>query len=144
MRKVIGLLFVLMMVACGNTSDTPDTPDAKAEMIVCTAAYRSSVSSPIEREESLTFEDADAEQSLTFADLVFYAAYDAGEGDNERTLRTWVMAINGSITYNSQLYQLSLDSGPENQFIGGHGFTGLNYTYHPTSAAELQFWCESR
>lgn len=141
MRKFIVLLIVFMLAACGDASDNEVV---KADTIVCTAAYRSSVSSPIVGEESLTFEEADAEQSLTFSDLVFHAAYDMGEGDNERSLRTWVTAIDESITYNSQLYQLPLDSGPANQFIGGHGFTGLNYTYHPTSAAELQFWCESR
>ncbi len=144
MRKFIVLLFVLMLAACGDSSDASDIAGARSDVIVCTAAYRSSVSGPIEREESLTFEDADAEQTLTFSDLVFHAAYDAGEVDNERTLRTWVTAIDESVTYNSQLYQLPLDSGPENQFIGGHGFTGLNYTYHPASSAELQFWCESR
>ncbi|HUV93017.1 MAG TPA: hypothetical protein VMV80_08020 [Anaerolineales bacterium] len=36
---------------------------------------------------------------------------------------------------------LPIDSGPQNQFIGGHGFTGLNYSYQPDSGAELQYWC---
>ena len=64
--------------------------------------------------------------------------------NNERSLRTWVTALDESVIYNSQLYQLPLDSGPSNQFVGGHGFTGLNYSYHPDSSAELQFWCEAR
>jgi hypothetical protein len=88
--------------------------------------------------------DADAEQSLAFADLVFHAAYATGEGDDERALRTWVTGADKTVIYNVQLYQLPLDSGPDNQFVGGHGFTGLNYTYHPASAAELQFWCEAQ
>ncbi len=41
----------------------------------------------------------------------------------------------------STLYQLPPDSGPQNQFGGGHGFTGLNYSYAPDSTAELQYWC---
>jgi len=141
-NRSIVLLFVLMLVAC---SSAETAPPAKASAIVCTAAYRSSVSAPIEREETLSFSDADAEQSLTFTDLVFHAAYTTGENDNERALRTWVTATaDESFIYNVQLYQLPLDSGPDNQFVGGHGFTGLNYTYHPTSLAELQFWCETQ
>ena len=41
----------------------------------------------------------------------------------------------------SHLYQLPQDSGPTDQFVGAHGFTGLNYVYHPDSGVELQFWC---
>ena len=32
---------------------------------------------------------------------------------------------------------------PENEFVGGHGFTGLAYEFDPDSKAELQFWCEA-
>jgi hypothetical protein len=39
----------------------------------------------------------------------------------------------------SQLYQLRDHGLPENDFVGGHGFSGLNYVYHPTSPAELQY-----
>lgn len=140
MYRLTILIFVLMLVACGGAA----APTTRADAIVCTAAYRSSISVPIEREETLSFGDADAEQSLAFADLVFHAAYATGKSDNERTLRTWVTTTDETVIYNVQLYQLPLDSGPDNQFIGGHGFTGLSYTYHPTSAAELQFWCEAQ
>ena len=141
MVRLLVLLFVLMLVACTGVDAAPA---AKADAIVCTAAYRSSVSDPLEREETLSFDDTDAEQSLTFTDLVFHAAYTTGERDNERALRTSVTATDETLIYNLQLYQLPLDNGPENQFVGGHGFTGLNYTYHPTSLAELQFWCEAQ
>lgn len=141
MDRLCILLFILMLVACGSV-DAAST--AKADAILCTAAYRSSVTNPIEREETLSFDEADAEQSLAFTDLVFHAAYTTGERDNERVLRTWVTATDETVIYNIQLYQLPLDRGPDNQFVGGHGFTGLNYTYHPTSLAELQFWCEAQ
>lgn len=103
----------------------------------------------IEREETLTFTDADAEQSIAFADLVFHAAHSTGAVDNERALRLWVTDASASpgtstgdtVVLHTTLYQLPLDSGPQNQFIGGHGFTGLNYSYAPASGAELQYWC---
>jgi hypothetical protein len=141
MVRLIVLLFVLMMVACTGVDAAPA---ARADAIVCTAAYRSSVAAPLEREETVSFGDSDAEQSLAFTDLVFHAAYTTGELDNERALRTWVTATDETVIYNIQLYQLPLDKGPDNQFVGGHGFTGLNYTYHPMSLAELQFWCEAQ
>jgi hypothetical protein len=39
----------------------------------------------------------------------------------------------------SNLFQFGTDLS--NQFHGGHGFTGLNYVYHPKDDSELQFWC---
>jgi hypothetical protein len=40
------------------------------------------------------------------------------------------------------LFQLR-DVAPENQFIGGHGFTGLVYVSYPGTSEDLQFFCES-
>lgn len=146
MRKIL-LLFGLLLIAC---SGEEATIAPKADTITCTAAYRADVTQPIEREESITFSDSDDEQSLAFADMVFHAAYSTGEADNERVLRLWVtdgmetavLSEAETAVYHSQLYQLPNDSGPQNQFVGGHGFTGLNYSYAPDSSAELQFWCE--
>ena len=138
MRK-FWILLGLLLVACGAGDEAATL---RAENLSCTAAYRSSVSQPIEREESITFNDSDAEQMIAFADMVFHAAYSAGEADNERNLRVWVTDVADTAVIQSTLYQLPIDSGPQNQFVGGHGFTGLNYSYHPQSQAELQFWCE--
>lgn len=137
MRKLwvlIGLVWVL--AACGAETAVP-----KAENITCTTAYRSSVEQGIEREETITFADSDDEQAIPFTDMVFHAAYSAGEMDNERALRMWVTDISETAVSQSTLYQLPPDSGPQNQFSGGHGFTGLNYSYAPDSMAELQYWC---
>jgi hypothetical protein len=150
MRKVL-IIVGLLLVACGGSggADTAVT-SPKAETITCTAAYRSSVEVGIEREETLTFTGSDAEQSVAFADITFHAAYSTGELDNERSLRLWVTRagedmVGGDETAvsHSTLYQFPPDSGPQNQFMGGHGFTGLNYSYHPGSGAEMQFWCEA-
>ena len=133
------LVLVLLLAACSSESEVI-VP--KAENITCTAAYRAGVSQPIEREESFALADSDAEQSIAFTDMVFQAAYSAGESDNERGLRLWVTDVEETVVFQTQLYQFELNSGPQNQFLGGHGFTGLNYSYHPDTAAEMQFWCE--
>ena len=147
MRKLL-LFLIVLLTACGGA----EASSPKAETISCTAAYRASVEQGIEREETILFGDTDAEQSLPFADMVFHAAYSAGEADNERNLRVWVTGVGETpalsdaetAVYHSTLYQLPINSGPQNQFVGGHGFTGLTYSYEPDSGAELQFWCEAK
>jgi len=136
MRKFWILLGLLLAACSGADGSAP----AKAEGVICTAAYRTDVNQSIEWEETITFTDNDAEQMIAFADMMFHAAYSAGETDNERNLRVWVTDAGGAVLQ-STLYQLPLDSGPQNQFAGGHGFTGLHYSYAPDSSAELQFWC---
>lgn len=133
----------LLLAACSTGSVATIAPAARAEAITCTAAYRADVSQPIAGEESVVFTDNDAAHSIAFADLTFHAAYRAGETDNERTLRIRVSDAADAITYQSLLYQLDPESGPLNQFWGGHGFTGLGYGYHPVSQAEIQFWCQA-
>ena len=99
---------------------------------------------PIEREETLIFADADLEQQLVFDDAVFNAAYTSGDFNGERSLRLWITeSADSAQVYQSQLFQLELNNGPQNQFVGGHGFTGLHYSYHPISGSETQYWCES-
>lgn len=147
MRRYFVFLIVLLS-ACGGA----ETAVPKAETISCTAAYRASVAQGIEREETILFSDTDSEQSIVFSDMVFHAAYSAGEADNERNMRVWVTGGGETpapseaetAVYHATLYQLPLNSGPQNQFVGGHGFTGLTYSYQPESGAELQFWCEAK
>jgi hypothetical protein len=98
---------------------------------------------PIASEDSVAIPDDDMAEyaSLEANDLVFHAQYWSGATDGERALRLWVTAAGLTEPLTSQLYQLPQDSGPVDQFSGGHGFTGLNYVYHPDSGAELQYWC---
>lgn len=142
--KNLLILWILFLISCGGGVETAVSTPANAENITCTVAYRSSVEVGIEQEETLTFVDSDDEQAITFADMVFHAAYSAGEQDNERNLRVWVTE-DGADTAVSQstLYQFEPNSGPKDQFVGGHGFTGLNYSYHSQSSAEMQFWCSA-
>jgi len=135
---IVAVGLSLWLAACGGES----VVSPKADQIVCTVAYRSSVEVGIEQEETLTFTDTDDEQSMAFAEMVFHAAYGAGVVDNERNLRVRVTDTAETIIL-ATLYQFPTDSGPQNQFVGGHGFTGLTYSYAPTSTAELQFWCEA-
>lgn len=140
--KTLTTLFILsfLLAACGGT---PVAEPPSADMIRCTAAYRSATTQPLEQEETLTFTNTSAEQTAVFTTMTLHTAYNSGTADNERNLRVWVTDTAETTTYHSTLYQFPLDSGPQNQFVGGHGFTGLTYSYAPDSTAELQFWCEA-
>lgn len=127
----------LLLVACVGG----ETAVSKAEGIVCNTAYRSSTGVPVEREEKISFSDEDGQETLTFADLAFHAQYASGQMNRERALRLWVTEAGGTAELVAQLYQLELEAGPQNQFVGGHGFTGLSYVTHPQTGAELQFYC---
>ena len=134
---MVGLLAAGLM-ACAAAPTT-----TRAEEFVCHYAYRPSVTVPISSEGSVNFPDFDTAEFIGSEndDLVFHAQYWSGADDGERALRLWVMAVGRAEPLTSHLYQLPQDSGPSDQFVGGHGFTGLNYVYHPDSGAELQFWC---
>jgi len=132
------MVVTILLCGCGGTTGS----DPKAKLITCHTAYRSSPGREIEREDSLIFSSADEQQKLSYENLVFLAQYSSGEIDQERALRLWVTEPGKSDPITVHLYQLSPDSGPQNQFVGGHGFTGLNYISHPVTEAELQFWCE--
>lgn len=45
--------------------------------------------------------------------------------------------------FHSTLYQLETDSGPQNQLVGGHGFTGLNYSYTISFCSSGVMGCSS-
>ena len=137
MRKLF-ILLGLLLAACQGAGETA-VP--RADSITCHTAYRSGVSVPIESEDTLSFSDEDSQQTLDYTDLVFHAQYSSGEFDHERALILRVTEQGETEAFTSQLYQLTAGSGPQNQFAGGHGFTGLNYVTHTTTGAELQIWC---
>ena len=134
------LLLTISATACAANAKDPDF-GPRASEIQCHTAYRSNPGGPIETETEVTLTDSDGQQDANFGDLDFHAQYGDGQGDGERSLRLGVSPAGKSDTLTSILFQLPLDGGPQNQFVGGHGFTGLHYVYHP-DGAELQFWCQ--
>ena len=129
-------LALFPVVACSDG-------DGRASAILCSTAYRASVTEPLTQSEHLRIEDEDSVDSMAYVQLELHARYSTGRTDNERALRLWVTPSGEDGEIVSQLFQLPPDSGPTNQFVGGHGFTGLNYAYDSASGAELQYWCEA-
>jgi len=141
------VLVLLVLVSCNGT---PAQSNEAQTMLVppgidCHLAYRSSVTVGIEREEIVTFSIKDEARTVTFPQLQFQAQYWGGvEKWEEYALRISILPAEGSNELVAQLYQFSKTEALQNQFVGDHGFTGLHYTYHPTSGAELQYWCVAK
>lgn len=132
-----------IVVALSVTLSACVGPERAAE-ISCNTAYRVSMSEELTGTDTIGFADEQSTQSIPYTYLEFHAEYRPGLDDYERVLRVWVTPTATEQLLSVQLYQLAVDEGPTNQFVGGHGFTGLNYVYDPVSGAELQYWCEAR
>ena len=85
--------------------------------------------------------DGDVEL-IEFDDLGFKASYIDDEFE-ARALVISITNLNSGDEIARQLNQMDRGESLINQFIGGHGFTGLMYVYHPSSPGELQYFCES-
>jgi hypothetical protein len=139
-RIVVLSLLVAVVAGTGCVSAAAGAPSS----ITCHTQYR-----PDEEnlrgasERSLTVERADdispRPQALEFATLMLEVAYqgDAPEGRNV----TVVVTTPDGEPVVRDLYQFTDGTELNNEFAGGHGFTGLQYVFHEGSS--LQVWCDS-
>ena len=139
------LVLAVVAVSCADpTVAAPGAGDA-LPTLTCHAAYRDSVERGIQREETVELEPA-SDDTIPFPDasIGFQYSFDEGEG---AALVTTVTTREGR-EFHQTLYQLGGGGAGDdlqlvelNSFLGGHGFTGLNYAYPPGSDAEVQYWC---
>ena len=134
-------LIGLMLWGAGRRAAS-EPPEPQPVTIVCHLFYRDSPAVPPGPESTLTLTPPTDRQSARFETLEFSAQYqdDPFEG---RSLFIAVTAVDSNQQLTGQLYQMDRQQGTRNQFQGGHGFTGLAYVYHPSSA-ELQYFCDSQ
>lgn len=111
------------------------------QQITCHLAYRPNTGSRITQEDTIVIENKNTDLQQTIGEFNFNILYLDGSMGGERSLRLSVTPTNGTNEITAHLYQLPQHNGPSNQFIGGHGFTGLTYVTDVVSNAELQFWC---
>ncbi len=142
-RAWIGLLVVLLtLVACGSPSGESASGGGAGELpdtVSCEVYYRPAAGTPLEGTK-LTLSTAGDRKMLDFDDLRFEATLlsDAGEG---QSLSIAVSDLVAEAELTRGLYQFDPQQGLADQFVGGHGFTGLAYVYHPASTSELQYFC---
>ena len=140
-RLAASLVWTLSALGCDGASGDGGGGDLR-----CSAYYRSSVEGDTEHqalEEHLNAVNEE-EQVAVLGEFRFSVLYfdDEYEG-RELTVTVLDELAQPARTIERQLFQLSRDSAPVNEFEGDHGFTGLSYVYHPTASGELQYLCHS-
>jgi hypothetical protein len=154
-RVLPALVLVSGLSGCARGSSGPD---AAAEMsgtpsegaggsIHCTYAYRltniaseGTPPSALELEERALDVGPEEAASETLGQLTLSVRYDASQFEGNSFSLT-VSAAEAQVL--AVLFQFG--SGlPQNQFAGGHGFTGLLYFTHPTAGGDYQAFCEVR
>ena len=138
----IGLLVTLVfLTACSSPAEEGrgDQVGTMPDTVSCEVFYRPAAGAPFE-ESKLTLSTAGARELLTFEDMGFEATFlsDAGEG---KSLSIVVTDLGAGAELTRGLYQFDSQAGLRDQFVGGHGFTGLAYVYHPSSGSEIQYFC---
>ena len=131
----------VLLVGCSPSPETSGRQPVVPVSIECHVFYRASTT---ERLSELTVRltmDGDVEL-IEFDDLGFNASYIDDEFE-ARALVISITNLNSGDEIARQLNQMDRGESLINQFIGGHGFTGLMYVYHPNSPGELQYFCES-
>jgi hypothetical protein len=131
--------------AAGDRSGTPS--EGAGGSIHCTYAYRltnvaseGTPPSALELEERALDVGPGEAASETLGQLTLSARYGADPFEGNSFSLT-VSSAEAQVL--SVLFQFG--SGlPQNQFAGGHGFTGLLYFTHPTAGGDYQAFCEVR
>lgn len=137
----VGSLIILVaMTGCGTSADeTGGQAEGIPASITCEVYYRPAASASLDG-STFSLSTAGDQESLTFEDMAFVATSisDAGEG---QSLSIVVSDTSTGAELTRGLYQFDPEGGLGDQFIGGHGFTGLAYVFHPASDGEIQYYC---
>ncbi len=134
-------LLLLPLILLGCTLAAPDSggTSENLEAVVCEVFYRPGAGQPLAAAPPITLA-GNERQGETFTAMGFEAFYQEDEFEG-LALSVVIVDQETGAEISRQLYQFDPENFPENQFIGGHGFTGLNYVFHPGSSAEMQYFC---
>jgi len=134
------LLMAFIISACSNP-ENPSKGQASIDGdIICEVFYRPDAGMGLEAAPQITFTGDNDLQERLFETMTFESRYQDDEFEG-RTLSIAVINPQNGAEITRQLYQFDPLNPVENQFIGGHGFTGLNYVFQTDSSAEMQFFC---
>jgi hypothetical protein len=110
------------------------------DQIVCEVNYRKGGEQSFEPAPLIQFAGGTEMQSHAFDELLFEAWFQDDEFEG-RALSVVVVNLENDQELIRQLYQFDAQNPVENQFVGGHGFTGLNYVFKPKATDEIQYFC---
>ena len=136
----INLLLAVSLSGCSSPETAPDALPSGQGIIVCEVFYRSSSGEGLEAAPLITFSEGNDLKAVEFDTMMFEAQFQDDDYEG-RALRIVVTDQDNGDEITRQLYQFDKQNPVENQFVGGHGFTGLNYIFQSDSSAEVQFFC---
>lgn len=139
---IVGLTLIVLVFISGCRAAETTSGDEAADnsTIVCEVFYRPGAEQAMEEVLEIIFTGGGDKQSREFEDMVLDAWFQDDEFEG-RALTIEVATLDTDKGIARQLYQFDSQNPVENQFIGGHGFTGLNYVFHPNSPAVVQYFC---
>ena len=140
----IGLTIVLIILGlisgCTTTETGSGSQTSGASTLVCEVYYRPNAGQSLEAAQPMVFTQGNEQKTHDFENMNFEARFQDDQFEG-RALSIAVTNRDTGDDISRQLYQIDPQNPVENQFIGGHGFTGLNYVFHPDSSAEMQYFC---
>ena len=137
----LAIAATVLLLGCTPPPSASVRPAVVPVRIECQVFYRASTSESLSESSVQLTTDGDVEV-IEFDDLGFSASY-FDDGFEARALVISITNLDSGDEIARQLNQMDRGKSLINQFIGGHGFTGLIYVNHPSSPGELQYFCES-
>ncbi|MGE5564166.1 MAG: hypothetical protein ACM3ZV_12810 [Bacillota bacterium] len=151
--KALLLLAPLLLTACAAAAPLPkrlpdpgppfpDTWPRPPHPFVCQASTTANYPyGPLKPLPEISMSE-EGERSVSADGFRFQVTY-----DNDRyevpSLNVYVYWQPTGKLIEQTLFQLDPINKSVNQFLGGHGFTGLHYVYGPDGTAQLQYVCTS-
>jgi hypothetical protein len=126
-----------MLIACRTD---PDDSAAAKESTICEVFYRAGGERSFESAPPIIFSGGTEKKFHAFDEQAFETWFQDDEFEGHSLFIVIVNLENDSEIVR-QLYQFVAQKPVENQFVGGHGFTGLNYVFKPKATDEIQYSC---
>ena len=144
-KHIAGLGWILILIIFATSCSSPSTPDvgggAIEGSINCHAFYRLTPGEGLTEAPNMALSMEGDLEFIKFENMEIRAQTFADQFEGQ-SLSIAITNLDDNTELNRYLYQLDQSKGLSNQFIGGHGFTGLNYIFHPVGEAEMQFFCD--
>ena len=134
------VFFSILTSGCSALETPTDSALSGGTTIVCEVFYRPDAGVGLETAPLITFSGGNESKSHQFETMSLEARFQDDEFEG-RALSIAVSDLESKEEITRQLFQFDPQNPVENQFIGGHGFTGLNYVFQAGSSAEIQYFC---
>lgn len=133
---------MLLLVACGGGAGEGSEPPAAApESLFCEWYVRPDMTEAPALAHATQLDAALPEDRFAAGDFAVTATFTPpGQPEGPTAVLIVADAATGR-EISRGLYQFDRSASQQPRFVGGHGFTGLHYVYHPATGAELQYFC---